>query len=75
MNGFKFDFSKNFWGGTPSPFPKPLPPFSLGLCSQLGLRSQFMSASNPLLGFALDCRALLSLDSGFTLNFQLAKLV
>ena len=46
---FKFDFSKNFWGGAPSSFPKPLPPFSLRLCPQFGLRSQFMGASHPLL--------------------------
>ena len=49
MNGFKFDFSKNLCGGAPSPFPKPFPPFSLELCPQFGLRSQFMSASHPLL--------------------------
>ena len=41
---------KKFWGGATSPFPKPLPPFSLGLCRQIGLHSQFMGAySHPLL--------------------------
>ena len=49
MNGFKFDFSRNFWGGAPSPFPKPLPPFSHGFCHQFGLRFQFMGASHPIL--------------------------
>ena len=49
MNSFKFDFSKYFWGGAPSPFPEPLPPFLLGRCLQFGLRSQFMGASHLLL--------------------------
>ena len=33
---------KNFWGGAPSPFPKPLPHFRSGF-------AQFMGASHPLL--------------------------
>ena len=50
MNGFKFDFSKNFPGrGSPSPLPRPLPPLFLGLRPRFGLRPQFSCASRPRL--------------------------
>ena len=69
MNGFKFDFSKIFWGGAHrAPSPGPLPPLFLGLRPRFGLRPQFS-------GFALDTRALRALDSGFALNFRLGTLV
>ena len=60
MNGFKFDFSKIFWGLTEPPPQTPPPAFfsGLALCS----------------GFALNSRALRALDSGFTLNFRLGTL-
>ena len=62
MSGFKFDFSKIFWGGAHrAPSPDPSPRFSSGFA--LGL------------GFALDSRALRALDSGFALNFRLENLV
>ena len=78
MNGFKFDFSKNFWGGAPSgpsPFPKPLPRFRSGFAISSGFVLNSWALRTLYSGFALDDQALRSLDSGFTLNFQLAKLV
>ena len=48
MNGFKFDFSK-ILGKSNEPLPQTPSPFSLGLCPQIGLHSQFMGASHPLL--------------------------
>ena len=81
MNGFKFDFSKIFWGGVHrAPSPNPSPAFSRASPSvrpRFGLRPQFSGASRPRLG----ARALPSilgrfaLDSGFALNFRLATLV
>ena len=52
MNGFKFDFSKIFWG-SPSPLPRPLPPLFLGLRPRFRLRPQFSGASHPRLGLRL----------------------
>ena len=51
MNGFKFDFSKNFWGGAhQTPSPDPLPSIFLGLCPRFGLRPQFSGALRLQLG-------------------------
>ena len=51
MNGFKFDFSKFFWGGAHrAPSPDPSPRFFLGLRPRFGLRPQFLGASRPRLG-------------------------
>ena len=51
MNGFKFDFSKIFWGGAHrAPSPDPSPRFFLGLRPRFGLRPQFSGASRPRLG-------------------------
>ena len=76
MNGFKFDFSKIFWGGAhraPSPDP------SLRFFSGFALGSGFALNSRELRaldsGFALDTRALRALNSGFALNFRLGTLV
>ena len=57
LHQFRFDFSKNFWGGvhrTPSPDPSP------DLVSGYALVS----------GFALKTRALRTLDSGFSLSLH-----
>ena len=55
MNGFKFDFSKIFWGGAHrAPSPDPSPRFFSGFA--LGS------------GFALNSRALHAIGSGFVLN-------
>ena len=44
-------FFQNFLGrGSPSPLPRPLPPFYLGLRPRFGLRPQFSGASRPRLG-------------------------
>ena len=72
MNGFKFDFSKIFWGGahrasSPDPSPRFFSGFALG--SGFALNSQALRAFES--GFALDSRALRALDSGFALNFRL----
>ena len=75
MNGFKFDFFKNFWRGAPSPFPKPIPRFRSGFALSSGFVLNSWALRTLYSGFALDYRALRSLDSGVTLNFQLAKLV
>ena len=76
MNGFKFDSSKKFWGGATSPFPKPLPRFRSGFAVRSGFTLNSWALIRTLYsGFALDYRALRSLDSGFNLNFQSAKLV
>ena len=41
---------KNFLGrGSPSPLPRPLPPFFLGLRPRFGLRPQYSGASRPRL--------------------------
>ena len=67
MNGFKFDFSKIFWGGAhraPSPDPSPVffSGFALGLDfalnsralrPRLGLRPRFSGASRPRFSFGL----------------------
>ena len=48
---FQVWFFKNFLGrGSPSPLPRPLPPFFLGLRPRFGLRPQFSGASRPRLG-------------------------
>ena len=76
MNGFKFDFSKIFWGGAHrAPSPDPLPRFFSGfaLGSGFALNSRALRALDS--GFALDTRALRALDSGFALNFRLGTLV
>ena len=89
MNGFKFDFSKNFWAGAhraPSPdISRFFLGFALGsgfaLNSQalhafdsgFALDSRVLRAFNS--GFALDSRALHTLDSGFALTFRLENLV
>ena len=69
MNGFKFDFSKIFWGGAHrAPSPDPSPRFFSGfaLGSGFALSSQALRAFDS--GFALDSRALRALDSGFALD-------
>ena len=76
MNGFKFDFSKIFWGGAhraPSPDPSPrfFSGFALGL--SFALNSRTLRALDS--GFTLDTRALRALDSGFAHNFRLGILV
>ena len=76
MSGFKFDFSKIFWGGahrasSPDPSPRFFSGFALGL--GFALNSQALRAFDS--GFALDSRALRALDSGFALNFRLENLV
>ena len=66
MNGFKFDFSKIFWGGAHrAPSPDPSPRFFSGfaLGSGFALNSRALRALDS--GFALDTRALRALDSGF----------
>ena len=76
MNGFKFDFSKIFWGGAHrAPSPDPSPRFFSGfaLGSGFALNSRALRALDS--GFALDTRALRALDSGFALNFRLGTLV
>ena len=76
MNGFKFDFSKIFWGGAHwAPSPDPSPQFFSGfaLGSGFALNSRVLPALDS--GFALDTRALRALDSGFALNFRLGTLV
>ena len=76
MNGFKFDFSKIFWGGAhraPSPDPSPRFFSSFALGSGFALNSRALRALDS--GFALDTRALRALDSGFALNFGLGTLV
>ena len=76
MNGFKFDFSKNFLErGSPSPLPRPLPRFFSGfaLGSGFALNSRALRALDS--GFALDTRVLRALDSGFALNFRMGTLV
>ena len=76
MNGFKFDFSKIFWGGAHRvPSPDPSPRFFLGfaLGSGFALNSRALRALDSR--FALDTRALRALDSGFALNFLLGTLV
>ena len=76
MNGFKFDFSKIFWGGAHrAPSPDPSPRFFSGfaLGSGFALNSRALRALDS--GFALDTRALRALDSGFALNFRLGILV
>ena len=82
MNGFKFDFSKIFWGGAHrSPLPRPLPPaftppprflsgFALG--SGFAPNSRVLRALDS--GFALNTQALRALDSGFALNFRFGDL-
>ena len=89
-DGFKFDFSKIFWGGAhraPSPDPSPrfFSGFALGSGFALNSRalraldSGFALDSRALRaldsGFALDTRALRALDSGFALNFRLGTSV
>ena len=70
MNGFKFDFSKIFWGGAHrAPSPDPYPQFFSGFA----LGSRALRALDS--GFALDTQALRALDSGFALNFRLGTLV
>ena len=56
---FQVWFFKNFLGrGSPSPLPRPLPPFFLGLRPRFGLRPQFSGASRLRLGrFAPSIRA------------------
>ena len=56
---FRVWFFKNFLGrGSPSPLPRPLPPFFLGLRPRFGLRPQFSGASRLRLGrFAPSIRA------------------
>ena len=56
---FQVWFFKNFLGrGSPSPLPRPLPPFFLGLRPRFGLRPQFSGASRLRLGrFATSIRA------------------
>ena len=76
MNGFKFDFSKIFWGGahralSPDPSPRFFSGFALGL--GFALNSRALRALDS--GFTLDTRALRALDSGFALNFRLGILV
>ena len=76
MNGFKFDFSKIFWGGAHrAPSPDPSPRFFSGfaLGSGFALNSRALRALDS--GFALDTRALRALDSGFALYCRLATLV
>ena len=76
MNGFKFDFSKIFWGGAHrAPSPDPSPRFFSGFALGLGfaLNSRALRVLDS--GFALDTRALRVLDSGFALNFRLRTLV
>ena len=49
INRFKFDFSKNFWGGAHlSPLPRPLPPFFLGLRPRFRLHPQLSGASRSI---------------------------
>ena len=69
MNGFKFDFSKIFWGGghrapSPDPFPRFFSGFALGLGFTLNSRALRTLDS----GFALDTRALRAVNSGFALS-------
>ena len=76
MIGFKFDFSKIFWGGAHrAPSPDPSPRFFSGfvLGSGFALNSRALRALDS--GFALDTRALRALDSGFALHFRLGTLV
>ena len=48
---FQVRFFKNFLGrGSPSPLPRPLPPFFLGLRPRFGLRPQFLGASRLRIG-------------------------
>ena len=48
---FQVRFFKNFLGrGSPSPLPRPLPPFFLGLRPRFGLRPQFSGASRLRIG-------------------------
>ena len=56
---FQVWFFKKFLGrGSPSPLPRPLPPFFLGLRPRFGLRPQFSGASRLRLGrFAPSIRA------------------
>ena len=49
MNGFQVWFFKKFPGRSTELLPQTPSPFSLGLCPQFGLRSQFIGASHPLL--------------------------
>ena len=76
---FQVLFFKNFLGrGSPSPLPRPLPPFFLGFRPRFGLRPQVSGASRLCAydsGFALDSRELRALSSGFALNFQLENMV
>ena len=76
MNGFKFDFSKIFWGGAHrAPSPDPSPDFSRA--------SPSVRASPSILGrFALSTRASPSIFGrfapsirGFALNFRFEDLV
>ena len=65
MNGFKFDFSKIFWGGAHrAPSPDPSPRFFSGFA----LNSRALRALDS--GFALDTRALRALDSGSPSTFD-----
>ena len=48
---FQVRFFKNFLGrGSPSPLPRPLPPFFLGLRPRFGFRPQFSGASRLRIG-------------------------
>ena len=76
MNGFKFDFSKIFWGGAHrAPSPDPSPRFFSGFALGSGFALNSRALRALVSGFALDTRALRALDSGFALNFRLGTLV
>ena len=68
MNGFKFEFSKNFWGGAHrAPSPDPSPRFFSGFALGSGFSPQFSGASRIRLGLQpSSSKALRTLSSGFS---------
>ena len=70
---FQVRFFKTFLGrGSPSPLPRPLPPFFLGLRPRFGLRPQFSGASHLRLG--LRPRFLGASRSRFGLQLSIIEL-
>ena len=71
MNGFKFDFSKIFWGGAhQAPSTDPFPRFFSGFALGLGFALNSLALRALDSGFAVDTWALRAIDSGFAPTFD-----